>query len=237
MTRIKSINDMMSMLDILFRTPAPWWNKFYQDKTKQVPFFKLYPDENLVSYFDSKCMERGKVLELGCGNGRNAIYMTELGCKVDAVDISEEAITWAKENAASRNVEVNFICDNVLNLDFTENAYDFIYDCGLLHHLVPHQRMQYIELINRVLKSGGSFGVVCYAPEFEEITGIPNRTDESIYKSYSMQGGIAYTKDDLRDILLDYFNEVEIRNMKECRDEDKLFGKEFLWASLWRKKS
>lgn len=33
------------------------------------------------------------------------------------------------------------------------------------------------------------------------------------------------------------FDEVEIRNMKECCSEEELFGKEFLWASLWTRKS
>ena len=39
----------------------------------------------------------GRVLELGCGPGRNAIYMAEKGYKVDAIDISEHAIEWGKD--------------------------------------------------------------------------------------------------------------------------------------------
>ncbi|OAB38383.1 class I SAM-dependent methyltransferase [Paenibacillus glacialis] len=237
MNRIKDTKDVISMLDHLFRSPAPWWNKFYEDKSKGVPFFIDYPDENLVSYFNSDRFKPINVLELGSGNGRNAIYMTEQGCRVDAVDISQEAVEWARNNAISKNVSVNFICGNVFELELDETTYDLVYDSGLLHHLVPHQRFKYIDIINRVLKPNGLFGIVCFADGFEEISGVHTRTDESIYRVYSMQGGIAYTQEDLREILSDHFEEVEIRHMKECSNDEKLFGKGFLWASLWKRKS
>jgi len=224
------------MLDNLFRTPALWWDKFYKDKTKAIPFFIDYPDENLVNYNNIKVIRPGNVLELGSGNGRNAIYLTKQGYHVDAVDISLEASDWAKENAKRNGISVNFICGNVFELNFNKLNYDFVYDCGLLHHLLPHQRIQYIEIINKTLKPNGIFGIVCFAPGFEETSGMEIKSDESIYKSLSMQGGIAYDKEDLREILSDYFEEIEIRHMKECKDEEALFGKNFLWASIWRKK-
>lgn len=236
MSRIKNSNDLLIMLDQLFRQPAPRWDKFYEDKTKEIPFFVDYPDENLVKYYDTGMLRPKKVLELGSGNGRNAIYMTQQGSRLDAVDISQEAITWAKENASKQDVSVNFICSDIFELDLSDDYYDFVYDSGLLHHLPPHQRFQYIEQINKTLKSNGLFGIVCFAPGFEEIGGAESKSDENIYKVNSMQGGIAYSKEDLREILSDYFEELEIRHMRECSNEEKLFGKKFLWASLWRKK-
>lgn len=236
MSRIKNSNDALKMLDQLFRQPAPFWDKFYEDKTKGVPFFIEYPDENLVTYFETKMVKAEKILELGTGNGRNAIYMAQQGYQVDAVDISQEALNWARENALEKGVSVNFIYSDIFELDLRENYYDFVYDGGLLHHLPPHQRFQYIDKINNTLKPNGLFGITCFAPGFVEKGGAEAKTDESIYKVYSMQGGIAYTKDDLREILSDYFDEVEIRHMRECKKEDKLFGKDFLWVSLWRRK-
>lgn len=35
---IKNIDDLFNMIDSLMREPAPFWNKFYSDRTKKVPF-------------------------------------------------------------------------------------------------------------------------------------------------------------------------------------------------------
>lgn len=43
----------------------------------------------------------GRVLELGYGNGRNAVYLAGQGCHADAVDFSAKAIGWARERAAA----------------------------------------------------------------------------------------------------------------------------------------
>src|SRR5579875_1376891 len=49
----------------------------------------------------------GRVLELGCGHGRNAMYMASLGCGVDAVDFPARAIEWAKERAEQAGAPVS----------------------------------------------------------------------------------------------------------------------------------
>ncbi|WP_265182272.1 bifunctional 2-polyprenyl-6-hydroxyphenol methylase/3-demethylubiquinol 3-O-methyltransferase UbiG [Geomicrobium sp. JCM 19055] len=60
-------------------------------------FFKEEgPDENLYELYNGG-FRPVQVLELGCGNGRNAIFMEKMGSKVDAVDISQNAINWAIE--------------------------------------------------------------------------------------------------------------------------------------------
>ncbi|MFB5089813.1 class I SAM-dependent methyltransferase, partial [Psychrobacillus sp. PGGUH221] len=82
---------------------------FYSDRERGVPFFANFPDENLVSYFEKSLFIPGKVLELGCGPGRNAIYFAEKGCTVDAVDLSQESLKWAEERANEKSVSVNFI--------------------------------------------------------------------------------------------------------------------------------
>ncbi len=46
---------------------------------KMFRFLKNVPDENLVSYINKNWVSKGKVLELGCGPGRNAIYLANEG--------------------------------------------------------------------------------------------------------------------------------------------------------------
>jgi hypothetical protein len=55
-----------------------WWDEFFEDRSKPFPFFVEWPDENLVAWFGAGLLTPGRVLELGCGPGRNAIYLVEL---------------------------------------------------------------------------------------------------------------------------------------------------------------
>jgi cyclopropane fatty-acyl-phospholipid synthase-like methyltransferase len=92
------------MYDLLIEESSFDWNKFYAERERKVPFFVNSPDENLVKYFEEKKIKAGKVLELGCGPGRNAIYLSEIGCTVDAVDISQEALDWGAERGKKKTL-------------------------------------------------------------------------------------------------------------------------------------
>lgn len=63
----------LSLVRLYFlREPNEFWEEFYEDRTKDIPFFKVEgPDENLVEYFN-KGLTVKKVLELGSGPGRIA---------------------------------------------------------------------------------------------------------------------------------------------------------------------
>ena len=94
--------DLLIVLDSLLREPKFFWDDFYRDRKREVPFFTVKPDENLVEYVERNIFKQGNVLELGCGPGRNAIYLANKGFAVDAVDISKETIQWATERAKKK---------------------------------------------------------------------------------------------------------------------------------------
>jgi SAM-dependent methyltransferase len=233
---IHTNNDLLKMLDSMLRDPEPFWNNFYSDRESDIPFFIEYPDENLVSYFINDRIGPGKVLELGCGNGRNAVYFAKKGCKVDAVDISEKSITWGQEIAQKHNVTVNFIQSSIYDLSIDDGTYDIVYDSGCLHHIPPHRRIGYIELIHRSLKPGGYFAITCFRPGFDEVGGGSSISDWEVYKIGSLRGGMAYSKVKLIELFKDSFEVVELRPMYEKSKEENVFGKEILWAGLFRKK-
>ena len=94
--------DILKMLDSLLRPAVPFWNEFYTNREKDVPFFANVPDENLVSYIQTEWISKEKVLELGCGPGRNAIYLAKQGFDVTAVDLSIEGINWAEREGIGK---------------------------------------------------------------------------------------------------------------------------------------
>ncbi|MGH1141372.1 class I SAM-dependent methyltransferase [Bacillus pseudomycoides] len=231
---ISSYEDLLDMLDSLLREPTQFWDDFYSNREKGVPFFTNKPDENLVNYFEKKLLNPGKVLELGCGPGRNAIYFAEKGCLVDAVDLSQESIQWATERAKEKNVNINFIYNNIFDLQIEEGTYDIVYDSGCFHHIAPHRRMSYINLVKKALKPGGYFAITCFVQGGE--LGGADITDWEVYKLQSLKGGLGFTDKKLRAIFKD-FSEVEIRRMKEIKQSNKVFGVSGLWTALFTKNS
>jgi len=156
--------DIVAMLDSLLKEQSKFnWDSFYSERDRIVPFFINAPDENLVQYFNSNLLSPGgKVLELGCGPGRNAIYFAKQGYHVDAVDISKEALQWGIERAKEQEVSVHFILNNIFELEVHTQKYDVVYDSGCFHYIAPHRRIDYIKLLKQALKPGGFFGLTCF---------------------------------------------------------------------------
>ena len=230
---IRTNDDLLLMLDSLLREPAGFWNEFYSNREKGIPFFVNKPDENLVSYFNKGIIKPGNVLELGSGPGRNAIYLAEKGCRVDAVDLSEESLEWAKERAKERALEVNFIHNNIFDIQIIEGTYDIVYDSGCFHHIAPHRRSNYIELVLKALRPGGHFAITCFV-EWGGFGG-SDITDWEVYSQRSLNGGLGFTEEKLR-LIFDSLEEIEIRRMKEARETDGVFGVSALLTALFRKK-
>jgi len=112
-------------------TDGGWWDEFFTDRSKPIPFFAEWPDENLAEWFGSGLLVPGRVLELGCGNGRNAAYLASLGCAVEAIDFSAQAIGWARQRADLSGVPVSFQHCSIFEAQLTAGSYDLVYDSAL----------------------------------------------------------------------------------------------------------
>ncbi len=211
-----------------FDRGADWWNAFFTERAGRCPFLVDWPDENLVAWFALGLLAPGRVLELGCGNGRNAVHLASLGCAVDAVDFSERAVEWTQQRARSAGAAVAVQCCSIFDATFSTRSYDLVYDSGCFHHLPPHRRKDYVELVDRALKPGGSYGLVCFRPE-----GGSGYTDEQVYERASLGGGLGYSEYGLR-ALWDHapFRVRELRQMRKTDGKDQCFGQGFLWVML-----
>jgi SAM-dependent methyltransferase len=227
---IYSTDDVLRMLDALVmdHRGGAWWSEFLAEHSTTCPFLVDWPDESLAEWFGEGLLTPGRVLELGCGNGRNASYLAGLGCCVDAVDFSAQAADWASERAASAGVTVNVQCCSIFDAEITAGSCDLVYDSGCFHHLPPHRRKDYVELVRRALKPGGSYGLVCFRPE-----GGSGYTDQQVYERASLGGGLGYSADRLR-ALWDSppFRLRVLRRMKGHEPPGPCFGQDFLWVLL-----
>ncbi|MDG9713342.1 class I SAM-dependent methyltransferase [Streptomyces sp. DH10] len=241
---IRTVDDVLALLDGLFAPEADrwtgrgaeWWDGFYADRSRPVPFFVAKPDENLVGCVERGVISGGRALDLGCGPGRNALYLAERGFEVDAVDLSPAAVDWARERAREAGADgVRFHCGDAFALAGTELAgpYDLVYDSGCFHHLPPHRRVSYLALLEDVLAPGGLFSLTCFAAGAGGMGSELSDTD--FYReAKGLAGGLAYTPESLREIFSG-LTEVELRRMRGEPEEAAYFGESFLWTALFRR--
>jgi len=231
---IRSVDDVLNLLDGFFTRGADWWDEFYADRDRPVPFFVDKPDESLVSHLERGIVQPGRALDLGCGPGRNALYLAANGFSVDAVDLSPTAIAWGEERARAAGADVRFRCGDAFALDL-DGPYDLIYDSGCFHHLAPHRRVSYLALLDRHLAPGGHLAFTGFASGVgEDMPTGSDTPDAELYRKGSLEGGLAYTDEELRWIFAD-LTEVELRLMNDEPDDSPNFGMPFLWTALFRK--
>ncbi|KAB8317534.1 methyltransferase domain-containing protein [Tolypothrix campylonemoides VB511288] len=94
-----------------------------------------------------------KILEVGCGVGDFAIYLSDKGADVTAVDFSPKAIELARTKAESQNKQVDFQLADAQALPFEDNSFDLIFSCECLEH-VPTPQLA-LNQMYRVLKPKG----------------------------------------------------------------------------------
>jgi len=224
---INNYNDIMDLLDDKVATVA--WDEFFGDRKYNAPFIvqNTMPDENLVEYL-SKIMPIKTALELGCGEGRNATYMSKERISVTALDISSTAIDNAKKIAKDSGVSIDFRCQDIIKSKIN-GEYDFIYDSGLLHHLPPHRRLTYLELLQANLKPGGHFGLTCFA--WGE--NCADEVNDWEFYEQKFSAGVAFSKERLIELFSPSFEIIEIRKYKN-HVPNTIQGLQFMWVCLFK---
>lgn len=146
------------------------WIKSYKKSTPHWAVC-IEPSKLLTSNFmrllNKEKIYKGKILEIGCGNGRDIIYLAQHGYNVVGIDITPRAIALAKKNKKDflknkiQNRNLKFVVADAENLPFPDSYFDGIYSIGVLH--CTNLRKSLKEAV-RVLKNDG-IGIVHFWEE------------------------------------------------------------------------
>jgi SAM-dependent methyltransferase len=114
----------------------------------------------------------GKLLDVGCGEGRNSFAAALLGFKVMAIDFEPLALKRARRFARLRQIKgVAFQQADALHLPFPYASFDVVLDYGCLHHQRKSEWPLYKANLLRVLKPKGYCILSVFSPRFPLFKG------------------------------------------------------------------
>jgi SAM-dependent methyltransferase len=152
----------------------------------------LTPEQiNIRNVFMEEVRGNRKVLDLGCGPGRDSKIFSEKGYDIIGVDISPRMITKAKQIAPKAEFKVM----SFLNLQFDDESLGAVWFEDGLPYIRKGYAPKLIKDISKVLRKGGTFYV-----SVTEGTNAGMVRDESINKEVYMA---EYTEDEMKSILDD----------------------------------
>ncbi len=177
------------------RLPLSSWEDAYQTTP---PWDVGRPQPAFVELVKTGELNRGNVLDVGCGTGENALYLAEKEFSVTGVDLTNRAIAAARAKAAERRLRVDFREGNALSLDFKEGVFDNVIDSGLFHIFPDDDRPVYAREVARVLARGGKYFMLCFSEKEPTNWGGPRRvTRNEIEATFSSFFKINYIREAL----------------------------------------
>ncbi len=124
----------------------------------------------------------GRALDLATGEGRNAIWLAEVGWSVTAVDFSQAGLARAKELAKEAGAErgevldITWICGDLMTMDLPVGAFDLVLMSYL--HLPSYDRRTLVRKAATAVAPGGVLLVIGHdATNLEEGYGGPQDPD------------------------------------------------------------
>jgi len=122
------------------------WNEIAEKWQK----FRKFPPPEVGRFLKAK---RGKILDLGCGSGRNIIENARV--EYYGVDFSEKMLAYAEDHTNKHEIKAQFFLAESFNLPFEDNFFDAAIFISTLHCIdKPEKRIKSLEELHRVMKGG-----------------------------------------------------------------------------------
>jgi ubiquinone/menaquinone biosynthesis C-methylase UbiE len=171
----------------------------YEEIAKSFSSTRHSPWPSVKNYL-SNLPTNSKVLDAGCGNGKNMLIRNDLRMK--GCDTCQNLLKICTE----RGLDVSF--GNLKALPFEDSSFDHVISIAVLHHLTTHEdREKGIKELLRVLQPGGTLLLVVWALE-QKLTNkfTPINNENDFFVSWKTEDGYVQRYYHL-------FSDAEIENL------------------------
>ena len=143
-------------------------------------------------------LNRGRLLDAGCGSGKYVIPLRMKGFEIVAVDVSKMALKMARERCESRKLVIALIEANIYLAPFKDASFDVIWCYGVLQHFLLKEREFAIAEFRRLLGKDGLLFIEVFGEDDMRYGG-----NEIEHNTFSRNSGIIYH----------YFNRNELEEL------------------------
>ncbi len=131
------------------------WDRRYADRKL---IWTAEPNRFLVA--EAEALAPGRVIDLACGEGRNAIWLAERGWQAVGVDFSEVGLEKARALAAARGVSADWFAADLLDYRPDQRAFDLVLVFYL--QVTAEQRRPIVRAAADAVAPGGTFLLVAH---------------------------------------------------------------------------
>ena len=150
----------------------PDWDEVYRRGTPSWETGR--PADELVRVVEEGLLRPGRVLELGCGTGADALWLARQGFEVTAVDSSPTALERARTRAELAGVLARFVLADVFEFAQEAGQFDLVYDAGFYHFIRRVDLERFLDMLWHVTRPG-SFYLALVGRAGERAAGGPPR--------------------------------------------------------------
>ncbi len=179
-------------------------------------------DELYHILFKWKQYKYKKILDLGCGIGRNSIFFASHGFQVSAYDLSESGINILREKIKETKLQIEPQVGDMLNLPYKSEIFDGLIGFHSIYHTDYNGMKQVVEEIHRVLKKNAESFLTFNSKANSSFTDPSNKIIDSntIIKTQGIEKGIAHTFLDYEEIitLLGKFSMIRVQHIQDFFD-------------------
>ena len=131
-------------------------SKFYDEKyTNEDSFWGKLPSSMARIFFQQYLPNNNpKLLDIGCGEGRDSVFFAQNGCQVTGFDASEVGVKKSIALAKELNLQIHFFQADI-NQYRLDTEFEVIFSSGALHYIPLNLREEIIANYKQHSKAGG----------------------------------------------------------------------------------
>jgi len=152
-----------------------------------------------------KFVEGKSVLEVGCGAGYGANYLSKFGSNAVAIDISKGHVAYCHINY--KKEKLAFLHASGLGIPLKDSSIDVAVSFQVIEHIEPKKVARFLSEIKRTLKDGGDLFV---STPNKKLRLLPFQKPEARNPDHKKE----YTSKELEKLFGDFFEEVKVYGLK-----------------------